>query len=144
MKSSTKKILVFGGLAVAGYLAYQYYMSQQGVTVEPSGTAPGLVPLPSSTMAMPAPGIVKPQAVPSTPGTYTNGAGVSIPAWLQAWAQGTGVDAPIYVAKVWPTITSMDLNNLTNIVANYFNTGIAVTPALNSWWGVFTAKYGLS
>jgi hypothetical protein len=145
MNSSTKKILIFGGLGVAAYFVWQYYQAQQAAAAAAATPAasPGLSPLPSSSQAgQPAP---LPTAVsPAGPQTFSNAQGVVIPASLQAWGQQTGVDAPIYVGKVWPNISASDMNNLTQIVNSYFNNGIAPPPSLASWWDSFTAKYGLS
>jgi hypothetical protein len=144
MKSSTKKILIIGGAAVAGYFVWQYFQQQQQAgdgTAPAAGASPGLTALPAASVTMPAPAAAT--TAPASPAPFVNSAGTSVPAWIQAWGQQTGVDAPIYVSRVWPNISYIDVQNLMNVVTNYFNTGLSLTPSLTAWWDSFVSKYGL-
>lgn len=119
-------LLYVGAAGILGLVAYEYFKSKSATTI-PTNTA-GAGDLSYAT------GTGLTAGAPS---------GVSVPEWLVDWSNSNPQNAPIFNNVIYPQINATDLANLENIVQNYFNAGVAPTPALAAWWYTFINKYGL-
>lgn len=140
----TKKVLLFGGLAIGGYLLYKRYKDQQLVSAA-SHAAASAPPSVASTLTdpinIPTSGFIAPgqNNLPSGPAFAP---AKTIPQNVTDWINSMndpGKTSWANAVNSW--FTQQDVYNLSDAIG-YFASNTLMPGGLNSWWNAIAAKVG--